>query len=88
MGTLLSACGGGSNGETAELTLARPDSPVTLPIFDDNPPVDSGLQPEEGPLKVYNWFEYIWEKKKVKEFEEQFGAKVEISTTSTRWTRR
>jgi spermidine/putrescine transport system substrate-binding protein len=59
--------------------LARPDNPVTLPIFDDNPPIESGLSPEGGPLRVYNWFEYIW-KKKVKEFEKELGVKVEIST--------
>jgi spermidine/putrescine transport system substrate-binding protein len=68
--------------EDLPFPLARPDNPVTLPFFDDNPPVESGLQPEEGPLEVYNWFEYIW-KKKVKEFEQQLGVEVRISTFYT-----
>ena len=59
--------------------LARPDDPVTLPVFQDNPPIADGLEPERGvTLKVYNWEEYIWEKI-VKEFAEQYGVEVEIS---------
>ncbi len=62
--------------------LARPDSPVTLPIFDDNPPIDSGLEPEAGPLKIYNWIDYIW-KRKVKDFGKEFGVEVELSSFYT-----
>jgi spermidine/putrescine transport system substrate-binding protein len=62
--------------------LARPDSPVTLPIFDDNPLIESGLEPEAGPLKVYNWIDYIW-KRKIKDFEKEFGVEVDLSTFYT-----
>jgi spermidine/putrescine transport system substrate-binding protein len=51
---------------------ARSDNPVTLPIFDDNPPIEDGLDPEGGPLQVYNWIDYLW-KKLLKEFGEDFG---------------
>ena len=74
--------GGAATTEESGLELARPDNPVTLPIFDDNPPIESGLSPEGGTLKVYNWIEYIWNKK-LKDFEEEFGVKVELSTFYT-----
>ena len=64
------------------LELARPDNPVTLPLFDDNPPIEPGLEPEAGPLKIYNWIEYIW-KKKLKEFGKEYGVEVELSTFYT-----
>ena len=76
MGTLLSACGGGSNGETAELTLARPDNPVTWQLFDDNPAIASGLEPESGTLRIYNWNGYLWPRIK-KDFAKEYGVKVE-----------
>jgi spermidine/putrescine transport system substrate-binding protein len=88
-GTTPPAETGGGDGQTAPATsaeapfeLARPDNPVTLPIFDDNPPIESGLAPEEGPLQVYNWFEYIW-KKKIKEFEKAVGVEVTVNTFYT-----
>jgi spermidine/putrescine transport system substrate-binding protein len=74
--------GGTATTEESGLQLARPDSPVTLPIFDDNPPIESGLAPESGPLKVYNWIEYIW-KRKLRDFEKEFGVTVELSTFYT-----
>ncbi|MGH3114848.1 MAG: hypothetical protein ACRDOP_15410, partial [Gaiellaceae bacterium] len=66
-GTLLAACGQddetgtpqtGSGAtppaEDAPFALARKDNPVTLPLHDDVPAVASGLEPEAGPLKIYN----------------------------------
>ncbi|HXV57761.1 MAG TPA: spermidine/putrescine ABC transporter substrate-binding protein [Gaiellaceae bacterium] len=97
-GALLAACGGddatGLAGDTnragdtvtpedSPFQLARRDNPVTLPLFDDNPPIESGLQPESGAtLKIYNYIDYLW-KRKVNEFAEQFDCKVEISTFTT-----
>jgi spermidine/putrescine transport system substrate-binding protein len=89
----LAACGsdetvgagvGGSGSETVKspFELARPDHPVTLPIYDDNPAIESGLQPESGTLKIYNWIDYI-DKKTVKKFEKEFGVKTEISIFNT-----
>jgi hypothetical protein len=57
LSTLLAACGGGNNGAFTPpaLNLASPENPVTQPLFDDNPMIASGLDPESGPLRLYNW---------------------------------
>jgi spermidine/putrescine transport system substrate-binding protein len=78
------AASGGSTASTVPLgpggiPLARRDNPVTLPVYNDVPPVASGLTPEAGPLKVYNWSEYI-DPEVIKKFEQQFKTKVEITT--------
>jgi spermidine/putrescine transport system substrate-binding protein len=63
--------------------LARHDNPVTLPLFDDNPAIASGLEPESGAtLKIYNYIDYVW-KRKLNEFAEQYDCEVELSTFST-----
>lgn len=79
----LSACSS-SRGpvRSDELRLARPDAPVTLPIDDDNPPLEDGLEPEPGAtLKIYNWEEYLWPRI-VDEFADKYEVAVEISTFS------
>lgn len=64
VGPLLAACGGSDSSESApKLQLARKDNPVRWPIFDDNPPIDSGLEPESGTLRIYNWNGYLWPRK-------------------------
>ena len=60
---LLQACGG--DDETG-------DGAVTDPI-------DDGLGPEAGPLRVYNYADYV-NPDTVAAFEEQYGVKVEITT--------
>ena len=87
MAAVLAACaknetttGGGSGG--GGLQLARPDSPVTLPVFDDNPPVGDGLSPEAGPLKIVGYPDYIWNRV-LKKFTNQFGAQVEYTQFAT-----
>jgi spermidine/putrescine transport system substrate-binding protein len=87
--TLLAACGsggdGGGGGSSASgntIPLARPENPVTLPIFDDNPRIDSGLDPEQGPLKIYNYIDYLW-KKKLNQFGKEFGVDVQLTTFNT-----
>jgi spermidine/putrescine transport system substrate-binding protein len=63
-----------------DLALARPDLPVTLPIHDDNPPLEDGLFPEAGAtLRIYNWEEYLWPRI-VEEFAARYEVEVEIST--------
>ncbi len=64
------------------LPLARPNVPVSLPIYKDNPPIKSGLRPEKGPLQFYNWEEYI-NPAVVKSFEKKYGVQVQISTFTT-----
>lgn len=92
-GSLLAACsseaegtstspGGGTTSAKAPFELARRDNPVTLPLFDDNPPIDSGLEPESGTLKIYNWIDYL-DKATVKKFAKEFGVKTEITIFNT-----
>jgi len=77
MGTLLAACGGDeAKFRPPELQLARPDNPVTHPFFDDNPMIASGLEPESGTLRIYNWNGYLWPRVK-KDFGKEYGVKVE-----------
>jgi spermidine/putrescine transport system substrate-binding protein len=64
------------------LPLARPGNPVALPIYPDNPRIASGLEPEQGPLQLYNWAEYL-NVTVVKSFEKRYGVGVELSTFST-----
>ena len=82
LGPLLSACGGGSGEASDELLIARPDSPVTWPLFDDNPMIASGLEPENGPLRIYNWNGYLWPRIK-RDFAKEFGVEVEETYFST-----
>jgi spermidine/putrescine transport system substrate-binding protein len=63
---------GAQPGEPTVPFGARPDNPVTLPIFDDNPPIENGLDPETGTLQVYNWVDYLY-KKLLKDFGHEFG---------------
>src|ERR671915_612343 len=83
-GALLAACGGDGaapqgGGAGTGVQIATPQNPVTLPIAEDNQPIESGLDPEAGPLKIYNWDEYIWPRV-VKDFSKEFGVETEIST--------
>lgn len=81
LGVWLSACANNNDPSTraAAIEVASPDNPVMLDLFDDNPAIDSGLEPEAGPLRVFNWSEYIW-LRVVKDFEEEYGVEVEITT--------
>lgn len=83
-GSLLAACssetetipapGGGTTTAKAPFELARRDNPVTLPLFEDNPSIESGLEPESEQLKIYNWIDYI-DKATLKKFGKEFGVK-------------
>ena len=81
MAALLAACGGGENGGSngSGIEIATRENPSTLPLSDDNPPIESGLDPESGPLKIYNWADYIWPKV-VKDFAEEYDVEFEITT--------
>ena len=82
MGTLLAACGGGNEASSTELQIATPDNPVRWPLSDDNPMIASGLEPESGTLRIYNWNGYLWPKVK-KDFAKEYGVKVEETFFST-----
>jgi spermidine/putrescine transport system substrate-binding protein len=79
LSSLLAACGGGGGGEGSDLVVGTPGNPATQPLFDDNPAIESGLEPEAGPLKLYNWEEYI-NADTVAAFEERYGVTVQVST--------
>src|SRR5262245_33693858 len=82
---LLAACGGDdstSSGSSSPVKLSRPDDPATLPLFDDRPAIEDGLEPESGTLKLYNYAEYI-NPDTVAAFEKEHDVKVEITTFAT-----
>jgi spermidine/putrescine transport system substrate-binding protein len=82
-GPLLAACGSKNGSFTPPaLKLARQDNPVLQPLFKSNPAVASGLDPEQGPLRIYNWNSYVWPRI-LKDFGKEYGVKVELSTFST-----
>jgi spermidine/putrescine transport system substrate-binding protein len=83
LSAILAACGGSatqaaSSDASGALALAAPDNPVTLPLYDDIPAVADGLKPEDGPLRVYNWNDYIY-KKVLNKFQDQFGVEIEYT---------
>jgi spermidine/putrescine transport system substrate-binding protein len=83
LSAILAACGGSatqaaSSDASGALALAAPDNPVTLPLYDDIPAVADGLKPEDGPLRVYNWNDYIY-KKVLNKFHDQFGVEIEYT---------
>jgi len=84
LSTILAACGGSDNGtfKPPDLQLATPDNPVTHPFFDDNPMIASGLEPEGGTLRIFNWNGYLWPRIK-KDFAKEYGVKVEETYFNT-----
>ena len=84
---ILAACGSSSEeggGETGAggLKLASPDNPITLPINNDNPPIDDGLDAEDGPLRIFAYDDYIW-KKVLNGFTDRTGADIEYTVFDT-----
>lgn len=79
--SLLAACGSSEPGASQPTSplgqLPRPGHGVTL-----EGPVEAikdGLSPEAGPLKIYNWAEYL-NPRALNIFEERYGVKVELTT--------
>jgi spermidine/putrescine transport system substrate-binding protein len=61
------------------LPLPRPDYAITWAILDENPPISDGKKPETGPLRVYNYADYI-DPATVKKWQKESGTKVQIAT--------
>lgn len=59
--------------------LARPNHPLRLTVHDDVPPIAEGLEPEAGPLRIYNWKDYI-RPQVIRRFERRFGVDVKVTT--------
>jgi spermidine/putrescine transport system substrate-binding protein len=90
LSAVLAACGdddggggtaAGGDGAT-DLKLARPDQPVTLPLTGDNPPIQDGLDPEAGPLRILGYTDYIWKKVRNR-FADRYGVEIEYSVFDT-----
>lgn len=79
MSAILAACGGTPGAAAAEILIGTPSNPVTQPIFDDNVAIPSGLPQEEGPLRIYNWTDYL-NPETVPAAEEALGIDIEVST--------
>lgn len=77
--SFLAACARRDAGDGAELAIGTPSSPVEQPLFEDNPAIESGLEPEAGPLKLYNWEDYI-NPELIPLAEEALGVEIEEST--------
>lgn len=88
LAAILAACGSNGTGSgdggdgDGGLQLARPDQPVTLPLTDDNAPIEQGLDPEAGPLRIYGYADYIWKKVRNK-FSDEFGVEIEYTAFET-----
>ena len=48
-------------------------------ITDENKPIADGVKPEAGPLKIYNYADYL-DPVTVKKFQKQFNVKVQVAT--------
>jgi spermidine/putrescine transport system substrate-binding protein len=80
-GGLLAGCGSASRSPSsaAQVVVGTRDKPVKQPLYDDNPMIESGLEPEKGPLRVYNWADYVYTRV-LKDFEKEFSVEVELTT--------
>lgn len=59
------------------IPLARPNMPVKLPLHGD--PIKSGLKPESGTFKIYNYQDYV-DQKVMDSFAKKYNVKVELTT--------
>ena len=77
--SLLAACAEREGREGADLAVGTPGSPIQQPLFDDNQAIESGLDPEEGPLLLYNWEDYI-NPETIPAASEALGVDIEVAT--------
>jgi spermidine/putrescine transport system substrate-binding protein len=63
----------------AGLPLPRPDNSVTWAITDENKGIPDGRPAEAGPLRIYNYADYV-DPATVKKFQGQTSTKVQIAT--------
>ncbi len=59
------------------IPLSRPNKPVKLPLTGD--PIKSGLKPEGGTFRIFNYQDYV-DQKALDSFGEKYGCKVELTT--------
>ena len=79
-GGVLAGCGSaGSSSSAAQVVVGSREDPAKQPLYDDNPMIESGLEPEKGPLRVYNWADYVYQRV-LKDFAKEFDVEVELTT--------
>lgn len=81
LSAILAACSDSTpraGGGGTEVELVSPKNPVTLPLHEDVPAIADNLALEAGPLRVYNWDDYVY-KKVLNQFEEEFGVEIEYT---------
>ena len=61
------------------MAIGSPGSPAEQPLFDDLTAIASDLEPEPGPLRIYNWADYI-NQPTLDRFSEEHGVEVELTT--------
>ncbi|MEA2400740.1 MAG: spermidine/putrescine transport system substrate-binding protein [Thermoleophilaceae bacterium] len=90
-GAVLNACGSsdepsatpaGKGEGIGGIPVATKASPVTLPLFDDNVAIKSGLKPEGGPLVILDWGDYL-SPDVLSSFEAKYGVETKVSKYST-----
>src|SRR3954451_24802650 len=88
--TAVGSDAGGPTGAAADLVVQKPTGPGGLPlprtdnsvtwaITDENKLIKNGLGAEPGPLRIYNYADYI-DPVTLKRFQKEFSTKVEIAT--------
>jgi len=78
----LASCGstaGFATDDRRRVLIGTPENPVQHPLFDDNPPIDSGLDIEPGPLRIFNWADYV-HIPVLNAFSERYGVDWEYTT--------
>jgi spermidine/putrescine transport system substrate-binding protein len=67
----------------SSLPLPRQDQPVKWPVYHDNRPIASDLEPEDGgTLQLYNWVAYINEEV-VQKFCKKYNCSAQVTTFGT-----
>ncbi|MDH4307117.1 MAG: extracellular solute-binding protein [Acidimicrobiia bacterium] len=79
MSALLAACGDGGEDAVAEVVIGTPSNPATQPLSDSNPMIESGMAAEAGPLKIYNWADYL-NPDTIEEAKAALGVDIELTT--------
>ncbi len=84
LGGMLAGCSSTNPaGASTGPPLPRQNSPVKWPVYSDNKPIASDLQPEQGAtLQLYNWVAYINEAV-IKSFCKKYNCNYSVTTFNT-----
>jgi spermidine/putrescine transport system substrate-binding protein len=84
LGAMLAGCSSTNPAaHTSRPPLPRQDKPIKWPIYTDNKPIASGLEPEKGAtLQLYNWVAYINERV-IKNFCKKYNCSAQVTTFNT-----